>query len=346
MAELLTGDGSFSFVAQVEGDDIVVRNVVATWFGGPNDPNDSGETASGVRTDTNPLPDGCALPMDGFRHSHTNGSPLPKIPWRTQVAVTNKRTGKEMTAPLIDLGPSKFALSKASIDLTPPVFQALGGKLRDGIMHVDYRVVGGAAFVPDLELHSVSLAKMTNSTDLLDPTRRAFTITPVEDAETGQAIAKPPIKKVFASPYRGSRNGATIDRIILHYTAGPTVQSTISWFLNNPRQVSAHYVIDKNGDIYQMVPDAERANHCRGANSSSIGIEHVAEKSEHLTGQQEAASVALIKWLLATYDLLPSAITGHRFAPNYIGSTDCPDALFGSATEAALRTWVQVHFFA
>ena len=100
MAELLTGDGSFSFVAQVEGDDIVVRNVVATWFGGPNDPNDSGETASGVRTDTNPLPDGCALPMDGFRHSHTNGSPLPKIPWRTQVAVTNKRTGKEMTAPL------------------------------------------------------------------------------------------------------------------------------------------------------------------------------------------------------------------------------------------------------
>jgi hypothetical protein len=44
-----------------------------------------------------------------------------------------------------------------------------------------------------------------------------------------------------------------------------------------------------------MMPDAERANHCRGANSSSIGIEHAAERGEHLTAQQEAASVALIK---------------------------------------------------
>lgn len=344
MAEILTGDGSFSFVAAIEEDDIIVHESVATWFGGSSDPDDSGETASGVKTNTVPIPEGCALPMDGFHHSHTNGSPLPRMPWNTKVTVTNKATGRQVTAPLIDLGPSKHASSKASIDLTPPVFEALGGRLQDGIMRIDYRIIGGATFVPDRAVRSVSLAKTANWTVRLIPPVTALTVSPANEAETTLAIAKPPITRFIPSPYHGSRNGAKIDRVILHYTAGSTAEGAINTFLNSPRQVSAHYIVDRNGDIYQMVHDSERANHCRGANTSSIGIEHVAVPGQHLAAQQELATVALIKWLLATYELSPSAITGHRFAPNYTGSTDCPATLFGDPTEAALLAWVAAHF--
>ena len=41
-------------------------------------------------------------------------------------------------------------------------------------------------------------------------------------------------------------------------------------------------VIDRNGDIYQMVNDTECANHCMGANAGSIGIEHVGSETDSL----------------------------------------------------------------
>src|SRR5512143_417948 len=110
MEQTLRGDGSFGFVAVIQNDDILVDNVRATWFGGPNDPGDNGQTASGIRTDTNPIPQGCALPMDGFNHPATDGSPLPRMAWKTtRVEVTNLANGRGATVPLIDLGPSKFA---------------------------------------------------------------------------------------------------------------------------------------------------------------------------------------------------------------------------------------------
>jgi len=64
---ILKSDG-WAFTATVEGDDIVVRNTTATWFGGDIDPLDNGETASGIPTKGYPNIMGCALPV------------LPKVP--------------------------------------------------------------------------------------------------------------------------------------------------------------------------------------------------------------------------------------------------------------------------
>jgi hypothetical protein len=64
--------------------------------------------------------------------------------------------------------------------------------------------------------------------------------------------------------------------MVLHCTEAP-LASTLAHFQTpggkNP--VSAHYVIDRNDDIYQMVRHSDSAWHCMGANKSSIGIEHV-----------------------------------------------------------------------
>jgi hypothetical protein len=79
MSEITSGDPHLHFVVEVEAGNLVVNNVICTWFGGPNDPRDSGHTASGVSTRDHPNLIGWVLSMDGFHSSKTDGSPLPKI---------------------------------------------------------------------------------------------------------------------------------------------------------------------------------------------------------------------------------------------------------------------------
>jgi hypothetical protein len=158
--------------------------------------------------------------------------------------------------------------------------------------------------------------------------------------------SKPEIKQVIPSPNRSSRNGAAITMIVMHCTEG-SLAGTIATFRDGSssgRQVSAHYVIDRNGDIYQMVEDGHRANHCRGANSNSIGIEHVATQVQALTAAQSAASARLVRWLLQQYDIPSTRVFGHDFAPGYSGGgTSCPDALFGAHTQQAVQDWVNAN---
>ncbi|NJL42432.1 MAG: N-acetylmuramoyl-L-alanine amidase [Pseudanabaena sp. SU_2_4] len=68
---------------------------------------------------------------------------------------------------------------------------------------------------------------------------------------TSEPAQKPPIKKFIQSPNYSSRDGGKITTIVVHYTTAGNVQSSINHFLNEASQVSAHYIIDKNGDIYQ-----------------------------------------------------------------------------------------------
>lgn len=159
--------------------------------------------------------------------------------------------------------------------------------------------------------------------------------------------AKPPIKQFIQSPNRSSRNGHIIDMVVVHCTEG-SLQGTIATFRNpGGRQVSAHYVIDRNGDIYQMVADSERANHCMGANQNSIGIEHVGTMTQALAAAQSRASAALIRWLLQQYNIPSTRVFGHDFAPGYSGGgTTCPDALFGAHTQQAVQDWVNANVVA
>lgn len=71
--------------------------------------------------------------------------------------------------------------------------------------------------------------------------------------------------------------------LIMHYTAGITADSAISWFQDPKAEASAHLVIDRNGEITQMVPFNRRAWHAgesrwgklESMNQYSIGIELV-----------------------------------------------------------------------
>ena len=74
-----------------------------------------------------------------------------------------------------------------------------------------------------------------------------------------------------------------VSLLILHYTGMQTEQAALDRLRDPAAQVSAHYVIDINGEIYALVDESRRAHHAgvsywhgiTDINSASIGIELV-----------------------------------------------------------------------
>ena len=98
------------------------------------------------------------------------------------------------------------------------------------------------------------------------------------------ARAGPEMKLVECpSPNHDARGGAPIDMLVLHYTGMETAEAALSRLCDPARKVSAHYTIDRDGEIYAHVPEARRAWHAgvswwageRDVNARSIGIELV-----------------------------------------------------------------------
>lgn len=154
-------------------------------------------------------------------------------------------------------------------------------------------------------------------------------------------IEKPPVERFVPSPHFSSRNGTKISRIVLHYTTSRNAEGSLSWWQRPEAQVSAHYLIGRDGKLYQAVKDEDKAWHARNANPESIGIEFAAQPGDHVTPAQEETATKLIHWLVDTYDIPWTRINGHRYTPGNIGATDCPSHLFGEPTEEAVLRWVE-----
>lgn len=88
--------------------------------------------------------------------------------------------------------------------------------------------------------------------------------------------------KWIPSPNRDLRESRIVDTIVLHYTALP-LEDTIAEFLDERSEVSAHFVVDRDGTVIQMVRLEERAWHAgasmlggrQNVNDFSIGVELV-----------------------------------------------------------------------
>ena len=114
--------------------------------------------------------------------------------------------------------------------------------------------------------------------------------------------------------------------IVLHWTAVMDLEKSFAR-LNAQRlfsdrkdiaaasalNVSAHFLIDRDGTIYQLMPDNSMARHVIGLNYSAIGVENVggeANKKEDLTPEQLQANIRLINYLKAKYPTIEHII-GH-----------------------------------
>jgi N-acetylmuramoyl-L-alanine amidase len=109
--------------------------------------------------------------------------------------------------------------------------------------------------------------------------------------------------------------------IVEHYTASNSFSSTYSAFssdvpdseLHELPGTCAHFVIDTDGTIYQLVPTSIICRHTVGLNYTAIGIEHVGTSDAQIlaNSRQLRASLALTAWLMARYEIQLRNVIGH-----------------------------------
>lgn len=107
--------------------------------------------------------------------------------------------------------------------------------------------------------------------------------------------------------YTVGRN-TSISAVAVHYTAG-SYAGSISWFKNCSASASAHYVLrSSDGQITQMVLEADKAWHVRNENPYAIGLEHEAidPVQNYFTVAMYQSSAALIRDICASgYGISP-----------------------------------------
>lgn len=133
-------------------------------------------------------------------------------------------------------------------------------------------------------------------------------------------MRKPIIKP---SPNCNSRDGHDIDMLVLHYTGMRNGAAAIDRLCDETAHVSAHYVVEEDGSIYQLVAEEDRAWHAgvsfwRGhtnINQRSIGIEIVNPGHEYgyraFPHVQMDAVAALCKDILSRHEILARNVVGH-----------------------------------
>jgi N-acetylmuramoyl-L-alanine amidase len=126
------------------------------------------------------------------------------------------------------------------------------------------------------------------------------------------------------SPNHGPRGEpARIDMLVLHYTGMKSAEAAIGRLCDPSAKVSAHYVVEENGRIWRLVPEARRAFHAgiscweseSDLNAVSLGIEIVNPGHEWgyrpFPEEQMAAVERLCRDLVSRYSIPPHRIVGH-----------------------------------
>ena len=126
----------------------------------------------------------------------------------------------------------------------------------------------------------------------------------------------------IASPNHNERRTG-IDMLVLHYTGMADAAAALARLTDPRSQVSSHYLVDAEGEVYALVPEGRRAWHAgasswRGKtdlNSCSIGIE--IDHPGHEGGNppfpkaQVGAVIALCRELVGRHPIAPGRILAH-----------------------------------
>jgi len=147
-----------------------------------------------------------------------------------------------------------------------------------------------------------------------------------ETVPTEPEITKPPVTKRFIEVgYQLPTDPRLIDTIIIHSTYNVygedahNIEGVVQEY--EDREVAAHYVIDREGIIYQLAPDEAIAYHAglsqmpdgrKNVNNFSIGVEVIYTKNENPTSVQYQSLIFLIKRLKEKYSIDSNNILGHQ----------------------------------
>lgn len=130
--------------------------------------------------------------------------------------------------------------------------------------------------------------------------------------------------RTFLSPNFNERPSfRKLDLIIIHYTGMATAQAALARLCEPNTKVSAHYLIERNGQLYQLVDEKKRAWHAgvsfwqgeTDINGISLGIE--LDNGGHDFGLpaypeiQIKALLSLLNELVQKYHIPKNRIIGH-----------------------------------
>ena len=119
--------------------------------------------------------------------------------------------------------------------------------------------------------------------------------------------------------------------VVVHWTVIPTFESSFKTF-NQARlpssrsgiqsagalNVSSQYMIDRDGTIYQLLPDTTFARHVIGLNHCAIGIENIGgTKATPMTEAQLKSNIELIRILSEKHEI--KYVIGHHEYKEFIG---------------------------
>lgn len=124
------------------------------------------------------------------------------------------------------------------------------------------------------------------------------------------------------SPFNYKRT-KPIDMIVVHKTGGPEIGPAINQFLSGG--TSAHYIIDRDGEIVKCVLEDRVAAHASNENNSdksfwgtqrelawrSIGIENVGSTKQGLEAAQYRSLIGLIQQIMTCYSVPRYRVIGH-----------------------------------
>lgn len=123
------------------------------------------------------------------------------------------------------------------------------------------------------------------------------------------------------SPNQRSAPGRRPTCVVIHATATPGLASPLEWLCNPASEVSAHYLIDAMGMVYQLVHEQDIAWHAgvsfwqgkANVNAFSIGIELVNANDGIMPypEAQVAACAQLVRAICSDYDIKSQDVIGH-----------------------------------
>ena len=110
--------------------------------------------------------------------------------------------------------------------------------------------------------------------------------------------------------------------IVQHFTANDSFAATYEAFAHDDPDpefgelpnVCAHFVVDRDGAIYQLVTMKWMCRHTVGLNYTAIGIEHVGNSDAEIlgNGRQLRASLRLTRWLRCKKHISVRDVIGHN----------------------------------
>lgn len=122
------------------------------------------------------------------------------------------------------------------------------------------------------------------------------------------------------SPNHGARrSGDRVEIVVLHYTAMPDAEAALCRLCDAGCEVSAHYMIARDGGVFRLVPEEHRAWHAghgswagrEDVNSRSIGIELDNDGASRFDEAQIVALETLLADILMRHGLEPKHVIAH-----------------------------------